>query len=1035
MRSIPSRPDEALFSLIANDSLWSKHDTHKITELINQGASVNVVDENGKTLIHIVAQNDRTHIIETLVRLGVDVNQADNVGATPVHYAAYNGRTEAIETLVRLGADVNKTDNNGKTPIYIAAINGRPNSIETLVRLGADVNKANNDNETSVYYAAENGNAGAIEILVKFGADVKKANRIGKTPLYIAAENGNAGAIEILVKFGANLESADHEGKTPLYIASENGHTQVVKILIANKADINNKYITFSDEDFLVNPIHAAAENSHVEVIKALIEAGVDVDIDNENGFTPLHYASKMSEKTTEELIKAGANVNATTYLKGFTPLHSSSFCGITETMKKLIEAGADVNISDKLGRTPLCDAISKGGETGAVNATAVKTLLSYGANPNQVITSKNFKDLTVLQLAVLNKYLSNDIEKQKQIIQTLFNYGADITVLNDDFFAQYPYQLYYNEDESPNNYENIPISSAIKEFIASLNNQESIARRDQELIELNKERDANIARVAEFVAQKKAKEHQLIDAINSANIAEIKRLVEQEKVNVNFFNESKQNPLLVALENKNLSEEKKQQVIQTLLSFKALLNRSLYLAVVNDKSELIDDLLLLGADIKIIRGTGNLIENAVVNKSLKSITKLLELGFDINKKYKSERTLLHLASQSGHSEVVELLIEKGASVNVPDEYDQTPLHLASQSGHSEVVELLIEKGASVNVLDQDGENPLHIASQSGHSEVVKLLIEKGLDVNALNEYNRTPLHLASRIGYSEVVELLIENKADFNIADKDGETPLYHAFNPFALVKESSSREVIKTLFFAGVDLIKFDKITDFRKFIETFKNNTTKELSEIKKQPEKLEKIQKSGFYALLKIINLQCDQSLSEEQKQSFAKRKQTFLQRILLEQPQQANVAQQGEGGIAQDQLPQLELEFLKFPPIINILESEKFSAEIKLKIIEAIAEEPEQFKQSSRELRKIKIASKNPIISSSSGEISQDNQKLILTKLLSDKISELDFFKDSDNTNETILTKLVEVLLERPSSQIKPDSERKIDGLSEIPLHT
>ena len=194
----------------------------------------------------------------------------------------------------------------------------------------------------------------------------------------------------------------------------------------------------------------------------------------------------------------------------------------------------------------------------------------------------------------------------------------------------------------------------------------------------------------------------------------------------------------------------------------------------------------------------------------------------------------LFQASTIGDVAEIKSLVARGANVNLADEDDWTPLQLASQNGCVEAIKALIEAEANVNLADKDGWTTLHLASQSGHSEVVKLLVEIGLDVNALNRYDRTPLHLASRIGYSEVVEFLIENKADFNIADKDGETPLYHAFNPFALVKESSSREVIKTLFFAGVDLIKFDKITDFRKFIETFKKNTAKELSEIKKQPE---------------------------------------------------------------------------------------------------------------------------------------------------------------------------------------------------------
>jgi ankyrin repeat protein len=773
--------------------------------------------------------------------------------------------------------------------------------------------------------ASGDGNVEEIEKLFTCSPDISALSRYGyssSTPLHEASKNGYIEVVKLLIKKGFNVNNLDREGKTALYEACKNGHSEIIKILIGAGADTN----TFTKHELSSNtPLHEASKNNHGEAIKVMLEAGIDVDVINSNGFTPLHEACRLTKKKAiEELIKGGANVNFIEYSDGLNPLHLCSKNGDFEGVEKLIEAGANINISDKEGNTPLHNAILSG------EIKAVKILLSYGANPDQIIKLGNLKDL------------GQDLAMQKQTTQALFDYGSDITALKDKL-----------------------LSAELGEFIDSLNESESIAKRDQELIKLNQERETNIARVAEFVRLKEAKEQQLIDAINSGNTDEIIKLVTQENVNVNFFNESKQNPLLTALANNELSEEEKKLVIKTLLSLKASANRSLYLAVTNDASQFIDELLRLGCDIRVICGYGDLIQSAVFTNSLQSIIKLQELGFDLKKKYEDTKTLLHLASQNGHGKVVEFLIANKVDVNAKDKDRQTPLHLASIGGHGTVVELLIANKANI----------------------VSFL--------AKNINRETPLHEASKYAQSEVVKILIAKGADIDDPDMTSKTPLYRAFKSILYSSDTNKRETIKTLLFAGAALIKFTTTTDIKDFIEFLKSITPQEFDEIKNQPDKLKKIEESGFYALLRIANLQCNADFSEQQKQA-------FFEKILSKHP------------------PQPGLEFLKFPPIVNILESNRFSSENKFKIIEAIVEEPEQFKKSYIEFSKIKTFAKEPIISLSGNKIPKDLQKLILTNLLPDKIKGLDFFRDSTEINSEVLANLVEVFLERPYSSIKPD---------------
>jgi ankyrin repeat protein len=59
------------------------------------------------------------------------------------------------------------------------------------------------------------------------------------------------------------------------------------------------------------------------------------------------------------------------------------------------------------------------------------------------------------------------------------------------------------------------------------------------------------------------------------------------------------------------------------------------------------------------------------------------------------------------------------------------PLHLASQEGYDDIVQLLLDHGADANREDSHGSTPLHLASQEGHDHIVRLLLNHVVDANA----------------------------------------------------------------------------------------------------------------------------------------------------------------------------------------------------------------------------------------------------------------------------------------------------------------
>ena len=153
----------------------------------------------------------------------------------------------------------------------------------------------------------------------------------------------------------------------------------------------------------------------------------------------------------------------------------------------------------------------------------------------------------------------------------------------------------------------------------------------------------------------------------------------------------------------------------------------------------------------------------------------LLEAGADVNQKRSDGVTSLILASQVGNIDVVNTLVNGGADVNLKANDGGTALILASASGHATIVALLLEHGADVSA-KRIGSTALNEASLNGHTEVVRTLLAHGLNVNALNGAGHTALMAACAKGHIDLARALIELGANVNLADEKKGTALIFA-------------------------------------------------------------------------------------------------------------------------------------------------------------------------------------------------------------------------------------------------------------------
>lgn len=150
--------------------------------------------------------------------------------------------------------------------------------------------------------------------------------------------------------------------------------------------------------------------------------------------------------------------------------------------------------------------------------------------------------------------------------------------------------------------------------------------------------------------------------------------------------------------------------------------------------------------------------------------------GRDLN-----QRKPIHLASENGHHEIVELLLKDGKAEN-HFIYDEC-LQWASFNGHHEVVQVLIKSGkANVNGIHFPTKlTPLQLASSNGHEKVVEILLSiENVNVNAKAKGGLTALHFASELGHPNVVNLLLKSgKADVNMKSDLIRTPLTRCSSP----------------------------------------------------------------------------------------------------------------------------------------------------------------------------------------------------------------------------------------------------------------
>lgn len=253
--------------------------------------------------VNLIKAGDTDKLL-TLIESGdVPLEYQDRTGSSLLAIAAQHGQVEIVNSLIDLGIDVEARDRIGKTALMWAGHSKNPEVVRALLDAGADIRARDTVAGTALSWTAGFGDAESVKALIEAGADVNVtgSGMLDFTPLIWATINGSPETVNVLIEAGADTEYMEStSGMTPLGHAAQIGRGEIVKTLIDSGVDIDVK-----DRDGKT-PLLVAAEKSggNVETIKTLVEAGADLTATDLRGRNALDLANTRTDPRAGAVIE-----------------------------------------------------------------------------------------------------------------------------------------------------------------------------------------------------------------------------------------------------------------------------------------------------------------------------------------------------------------------------------------------------------------------------------------------------------------------------------------------------------------------------------------------------------------------------------------------------------------------------------------------------------------------------------------------------------------------------------------------------------
>jgi uncharacterized protein len=361
--------------------------------LLDAGADPNSATPGGETALMTAARTGKVDGVALLLDRGANVNPKDNVHAqTALLWAVLENHPEMVKLLLTRGADINAhTKVAMPKGEYVPARAGGASGTGIIRQRALPTPDGG---MTPLLFAVRDANVAMTRLLLDRGADLTQTSGNHTSPLLIALLNGQVGLATELLTRGADPNAADDYHRAALFAAIDlrnfnhekygdlptdgRDPLDLIKALLDRGANPNLRTDTVPVHGLMqfdaswVNfdgqtPFVRAALSGDIEVMRLLLASGADPNIATAQGTTALMAASGInwipgqtyshSEGEYVEAVKLcltrGADVNAANSL-GLTAMHGAANRGWESIIRILADHGAQLDVKDIAGRTPM---------------------------------------------------------------------------------------------------------------------------------------------------------------------------------------------------------------------------------------------------------------------------------------------------------------------------------------------------------------------------------------------------------------------------------------------------------------------------------------------------------------------------------------------------------------------------------------------------------------------------------------------------------------------------------------------------------
>lgn len=344
-------------------SNWGKAEVRMLKRMEESGELFRIFSPNETTGLHLSCGSGSYSLFHLLVEPSQSLDCQNSEGLSPLHLAVMGGNVLIVKTLIQRGVQIDLKSASGITPLMLAADDTEIFNVimkkRDLIDINAQTHPSGNEaieteyegyRQSVLHFVVKNGNLANLQILLSDAEiDGNIQDSRSMTPLHTAAERGHLDCLKALLSHGVDINLQDSRGMTALHTAAKRGQLDCIKALFDFGVDPYQKVGCLPDgrpsstnytgdwsyqgtilhlacmlrlkrasavvghllkihNDLCheingrgMTPLHMAIWYGGAEIVHLILKkaTGVDVNIKDNNGWTPLHWAATAPQKSS----------------------------------------------------------------------------------------------------------------------------------------------------------------------------------------------------------------------------------------------------------------------------------------------------------------------------------------------------------------------------------------------------------------------------------------------------------------------------------------------------------------------------------------------------------------------------------------------------------------------------------------------------------------------------------------------------------------------------------------------------------------